>query len=166
MNKSCYREWCTNCNNWEIFDFISGEELQKLSDKENAEKRNVLYCTSCNTKLTDRNISIKNIPESKILEQRYRYKNYKIQSLAHFMGGAKTDFFDSPKKLIVESDAGLENEAREKEAINREKLIQYNKTKEELQKFKHCERNDPCLCGSGKKFKKCHLRQCESYGIK
>lgn len=30
-----------------------------------------------------------------------------------------------------------------------------------LQRLKDTGRNDPCLCGSGKKYKKCHLREDE-----
>ena len=61
----------------------------------------------------------------------------------------------------MDSEGNLYNAARvaAMSATERKKLIQVNTenlTSKAIERMK-VERNEPCPCGSGKKFKKCHL---------
>lgn len=95
------------------------------------------------------------IPIEKVEEQRRRYKDKKMVGVMNAIGFASHGFQfggGSSNDNIVEDDAGqflLDQAAKEE----RERIRDARKTHEE--KFRHVGRNEPCLCGSGLKFKKC-----------
>ena len=64
------------------------------------------------------------------------------------------EHWNEPKTVIIESDAGLVKE-RKIQQENKEKMLE--ELRIERAKYAHLRRNDLCSCGSGKKFKNCHL---------
>jgi len=69
---------------------------------------------------------------------------------------SSSSFFNEPEieEVLIESDAGLK---REEEIIKQKQEEIVKEMKEELDKFKNVGRNEICLCGSNKKYKKCCL---------
>ncbi|MDF1514732.1 MAG: anaerobic sulfatase maturase [Anaerolineae bacterium] len=77
--------------------------------------------------------------------------------LNHLCAGYKSFFMhvDQPMRMMV-------SELRQRRAPANV-MVQINRAEEEMQKaFTAAGRNDPCPCGSGKKFKQCHGRGCRS----
>jgi len=148
MPKITYiRFWCSNCKEFTL----------QLGKK----------CIECETENTS--YFLKDVPIEKILAQRKRYKEFKrkqfeeIISLKFLTANIQQSMFTSPEENIeiIETDAG-QKKIDEKETQERNE--RYNKIaeekralKEEYCKFKHLNRNDVCICGSGKKYKNCCL---------
>ena len=124
-------------------------------------------CQTCNTEFTSYFPS--KVDSSLIEQQRKRYKVAKINSMGSlygaFMQGKGIEVIMSePKQQIIECDAGqkeINNRKKEqREEVKRrgqEILDDYNTN------YKHLNRNDKCTCGSGKKFKQCHLVHFRQY---
>jgi len=145
------RIWCKTCNEFEL-------HYHNYKD-------NNLVCKECGTVYTD--VYLKDIPKEKIIEQRKRYKLYRkesfnkmfsrmayVSSLSMFNPFAETDDVE-----IIESDAGqraIDEEERQERKKEREQIIiEREKEKERYKQFIKLNRNDLCICGSGKKYKNC-----------
>ena len=148
------RIWCKTCNEFELHS----RKSYKDEDKD-------LICRECGTIYTD--VFLKDIPEEKIIEQRKRYKESERKSMEKFLSGSYlfgnplTDLFKEPgyDTHITESDAGQraidEAKAEERRAKWAERQRIRDEERAEEKKFRGLGRNDICLCGSGKKYKKC-----------
>lgn len=146
-----YRLWCKTCKDFKIHDKIYDDGVQLFN------KGPFKILCECKTEFTD--IKLSEISEDKILEQRKRFKENRSlkfrQRLATY-----TKYFADPDSFdviergedLVEDDAGLlVIEAQEKAKKLEDKIT----LSRELEKFKNVNRNDICLCGSNKKYKKC-----------
>jgi hypothetical protein len=147
--------WCKTCNDWELF-------VRRW------EKDSAWICKECKT--PHEPILLKDIPEEKITEQRERYKesqkrffpNLYSQFIAGVGLNSIVSTFNSSVGSnieIMEDDAGqMEIDEQERQKRHEEWKKEKEK-KEALQKeyarYKNLGRNDICLCGSGKKYKKC-----------
>lgn len=131
-----------------------------------------MHCTECDTE--HQRVLLSNIPEEKIQEQRKRYLEQQRQNIrdvySEFLGGRSNPLFDlfapvENKTRIVEGDAGqkfIDDERKQKES--EERMKRYEEHQKLLQwkaQYKGLGRNDTCICGSGKKYKKCCLTKCE-----
>ena len=147
-----YRYWCQSCNNFELF--------AKEEDKFICEKGHEHITTL-----------ISDIPKEKVEEQRLRFKKQRSSEFQD-MYGVLTSMYGSPygnmfgtnspisEIKIIESDAGLEFEEQEIRR-KRNELIKFRK--DELANYSKIGRNNICLCGSGKKYKKCHYNEHQSW---
>lgn len=145
IKKYTYRLWCKNCNDFKIHN--------KSNDK---------FICECETEYTS--IKIKDIPNKKVLEQRKRYEKYRTEkfrktlnlfSMCTFSSsGSLFDEVGGVENILIEADAGLKHE---EQLILEEKQKIIQERKEELKRFKNTRRNENCLCGSNKKYKKCCL---------
>jgi len=146
------RIWCKTCNEFELhhYRFPNTEDW---------------FCGACDTKYSP--ILLKDIPSDKLLEQRKRYKEYKKESIFNYLQGALIpsnpfmELFKDETVHITESDAGQraidEREQQKRAAAYEKRRIEREKQMEEAKKYSHLGRNDICICGSGKKYKKCCL---------
>lgn len=140
--KPIYRTYCKTCKDFTIHnsDYI---------------------CQTCETKFTS--YFPNEIDKDLVEQQRKRYTKQKADDIlgiygAFMQGNGIQAMLDSEKVKVVECDAGqeeIDNKKKEqKELIKRkgqEILDDYTLN------YKHLNRNDKCTCGSGKKFKQCHL---------
>jgi uncharacterized protein YecA (UPF0149 family) len=159
------RLWCTKCKDWELFELPWG--LEDRGKKE-------LVCKKCGTVHTPTKLS--EIPKEKLLEQRERYNEKQKESYTKLFGEFMMTqeernikeimhMFSEPGSdvYIIESDAGqreidkIEREARWKGAQEREAAKE--EARQKLSIYRKVQRNDTCPCGSGKKYKKCHLNE-------
>ena len=159
-----YRIWCKTCN-----DFT----LPHRSHKNMLEDKPVeAQCNDCKTEYTD--IFLSEIPEAKLVEQRKRYTEKKRKEMEDlfsfkFLSDMTRSPFDEdwPKPEIVESDAGQKSidEAAQKIRDEEHRLEQIDRQRQVEEKIKYSSvgRNDLCLCGSGKKYKKCCLQRISEY---
>lgn len=142
-----YRFYCKTCNDYVLH--IRNDSGCK--------------CKECCTEYIP--VKYKDIPEDKLLKQRERYKVYKSNQL-HSMFDMYTNplstlFSTVFKHNVIEADAGQKSidDAEKKE--RQKKYDQYDKDKAdveiELEKYKDVSRNDTCICGSNRKYKKCCL---------
>ena len=126
-------------------------------------------CETCNTEFTSYFPS--EVDSNLIEQQRQRFnaqENRKMGGLyiAFAMGFGLEAMVNTNWKPaeIIECDAG------QKEIDNRKKE-QREEVKRKVQEiqndydtnYKHLNRNDKCTCGSGKKFKQCHLIEFRKY---
>lgn len=163
-----HRLWCKKCKDWKLFT------TKKLFDKE-------YFCEECKTQFEE--ILLKDIPEDKIKEQRERYKESIKKQNSMFSKGLMSGMAmgdisfgvqfghnlceNSGYLDIIEHDAGqleidIETE-RKKREIASKKEEEIRLKREELKKFKDVNRNQLCICGSGKKYKKCCLLKHNKY---
>lgn len=170
MEKIVYREWCKHCNDWKLFDLVPGEGMDRLSIPA-TQKHNFLICSICGNKIQSYNVN--EIPNDKKLEQRTRYKRNRVDVLKYIYGASQGNMFSelfsepSIKTVVVEADAGLASEERQARLASEERHRKFLEEQKSLTAiYRYCRRNDICPCGSGKKFKKCHLPVCEKYGVK
>ena len=146
--KQLNRVWCSNCKEWELHErfYPNWEDW---------------FCQECETKWEASNL--KDIPIEKLKEQRERYKISTRYELGSMLLGGVTglDMLSEPGSNvdIRESDAGQKTiDARKKEEREAEYAERHRiraEQKAEVKRFQNIERNDLCLCGSGKKYKKC-----------
>lgn len=128
-----------------------------------------LICQTCSTESTSYFPS--EVDSNLIEQQRNRYNNQKLQNLGGlygaFLGGYGIHALmelDNLSERIIECDAGqkeIDNRKKEQREEAKRKgqeiLDDYNTN------YKHLNRNDKCTCGSGKKFKQCHLLHFRKY---
>lgn len=152
------RLWCKQCQEWQLFEFNADE----------------LICCEC--KNTHQKTLLNDLPEEKIAEQRNRYIDSKKKSMNELM----KEIFMTPEARyikefahmfskpgteisIIESDAGqsiIDEEKRRKRIEEIQKIEEEKEiVKRFIFKYKSFQRNDLCPCGSGKKFKKCCLKE-------
>lgn len=140
-----YRKYCKTCDDFKLFDYC----------------QSILCCESCKEKYEK--VPLEEIDEVKVLQQRNRYRKYELDSLNNMLFNRKNpiaELFSEPKVgyEVREDDAGFLE-------AQRQSLAEYNKKRKEnfelKEKFAKVGRNDVCLCGSGKKYKKCCLIKVE-----
>ncbi len=148
------RTWCKQCNDWKVFS-----QSWKKEDS---------FCKTCGTQFEDYNL--KSLPEDKIQEQRMRYNNQRQSVVVDFLNGKYSrnfldTFLDSPgaNRELKEDPAGMDiilrqAQAEENKRIAERKAVQ-DALKEKSKMFLHLNRNAPCACGSGKKYKNCCYNQ-------
>jgi len=137
-----HRNWCKTCNDWTWHFYPYKEDLR---------------CRDCKTIWSS--ITYGELPEGKVEEQRERYKQERSRKFKSLLGmclslGNSINLDNSNE--YEEHDAGQEEidkkrAEREIALKNKERV----ERKEYEDKFGKAERNAPCPCGSGKKFKKC-----------
>lgn len=149
-----YRTYCKSCTDFTLHTLKSKEDL---------------ICDFCKTKATDYKLS--EVAPELIQAQRKRYKVAKINRLGGiygaFMRGVGIEAImslEDTHQRIVECDAGQDKidklaklKREEEKNLEREKYADY------LANYKHLGRNDMCSCGSGKKYKHCHLKEFNKY---
>lgn len=160
-----YRLWCKSCNEFTTHEKIFSDEFsnplrEKLSFAD--EKEPEFICEVCFIQYTD--VFIKDIPEENLLEQRQRFKEqrrrnfeekfYALTSLQNPLENIFRPVMPISKK-IIESDAGLKHEEN---LIRQERQREKDLLEAERNFYKGLGRNETCRCGSGKKFKHCHLK--------
>lgn len=144
--KPKHRTYCKTCDNFTIH---SSEYI----------------CETCNTEFTSYFPS--EVKEELILEQRERYRRQRTNKTSSLyqkflLGTGIQGIMELEDKFsqtaIIECDAGQkEIDEKKKQLIEQEKQrIQLIKEEYETN-YKQLGRNDKCSCGSGKKFKRCHL---------
>lgn len=150
-----HRTYCKSCKDFTIHSW---------------ETKNDLSCNICGTVETGYKISEVDYELIKI--QRERYKKSRQQKLggiygAFLSGVGLQAMMELEKVIVVECDAG-QKEIDEQRKQQRLKYIEeLNKVKQDfVDNYSHLGRNDKCSCGSGKKFKKCHLLIFREQGIK
>lgn len=140
-----YRKYCKSCEDYKLFDFHKSE----------------LKCDSCNGEYEK--VSFDEIDDTKILAQQSRYRRHEFDSLNNILFKRKNlmaELFSETKigYEVIEDDAGFIEKQRKA-------LAEYNEKRKERiklqEKFANVGRNDVCLCGSGKKYKKCCLNDIE-----
>ncbi len=154
-----HRTWCKTCNDWTLHHHGFQSEVSS--------------CKICKTEWTE--ITLGEIPKEKVIEQRERYKDSKKKSVgvlgAYFRAAANNyeglDMRPPGSDVkITEEDAGQEllNEKRVAmlDARMAEETEKQKKLQQEYISFKSLGRNDICLCGSGKKYKKCCMKKFEN----
>jgi hypothetical protein len=129
-----------------------------------------LICENCDT--VESGYKISEVDPNLIKIQRERYKKSRKRKMgglySAFLGGAGIQaIMDLDEIIVVECDAG-QFEIDEQIKQNRlEKVRKFQAIKDEFnQKYSKLGRNENCSCGSGKKFKKCHLPIFREKGIK
>jgi len=143
------RIWCKTCNEFQV------HEKEELLGK-------VYICSECKTKYSS--IKLSKIPEEKLVEQRERYRVQQRNSMNNIFGmymlyGLHSFDRVGTESNIQESDAGqieIEKQLkREYEELREKRVIQHEKDLKLKKEFHKLGRNETCLCGSGKKYKKC-----------
>lgn len=149
-----YRTYCKTCTDFTLHTFKAKEDL---------------ICDSCGTKAT--NYKLNEVAPDLIEAQRKRYKVAKINRMGGIYGAfmrgvgieAIMSLEDIPQR-VIECDAGQDDIDRiAKQKREQEKQERLDLYSEYQAKYKHLNRNDKCSCGSGKKYKHCHLQQFKSF---
>jgi uncharacterized protein YecA (UPF0149 family) len=162
-----YRHWCPDCNEWTVF-----EEKGKFAEE-------IKVCKVCG--LEHQKVKLSTIPKEKVQEQRERYKTQQrndfVDIYSSFMDGSFANrgnilydlLTESPVEMkvrIVEADAGqraIDDAEKVKRQQEQEKMLAERRQQREWKaQYKELGRNDKCICGSGKKYKKCCLSKVNS----
>lgn len=151
-----YRRWCKSCSEYTLhtkgFDHSSP-----------------MICKVCKSVFVE--TPIEEIPEEHLIEQRKRYKEHERASFGKMYREFINPGYDLLKSMLAppgsdveinEDDAGQreideENRIRDN-AIRMERKRLREEKEVEMRKYAQLGRNDVCLCGSGLKYKKCHLK--------
>jgi hypothetical protein len=121
-------------------------------------------CNDCGTEFTT--IKLIDIPEDKLIEQRKRYRDSvnplkAVSSLLFNCNPAiqMAKMFQPPSMdiEIMEEDAGEKQIHEQNRIVYNKRCEERERLKEETFKYKELNRNDICICGSGKKYKQCCL---------
>jgi len=77
------------------------------------------------------------------------------------LGGGKESFDDSAKKMAAQAEVAMVGDGVEQGIPQRQHIPERGKSKQETVRrdMPKVGRNDPCPCGSGKKYKYCHGRE-------
>ena len=142
-----HRTYCKTCQNFTIHSWIDSK----------------LLCGQCDTQ--DSGYKISEVSPELIEQQRERYRSYKQRNFgglygAFIRGVGIEAMMNLDVPIIEECDAGLNNIYAEKRKEKERLLAIKNELYEYyIANYKHLNRNDKCSCGSGKKYKQCHLKQ-------
>jgi ribosomal protein L44E len=151
-----HRTYCKSCQDFTIHS----RELLKA----------YLTCETCDK--VQNGYTISEVDPNLIKIQRERYKKSRKQKIGGmygaFLGGVGIQaIMDLDEIIVVECDAGQEEIDEQIKQIRTEKVRKFQAIKDEFnQKYSKLGRNETCSCGSGKKFKKCHLPIFREKGIK
>lgn len=140
-----HRTYCKSCKNFTIHsaDYI---------------------CETCQTEFTSYFPS--EVDKDLVEKQRQRYKQQRANQWGGiynaFLSGVGLNYIENmaqrTQKEIIECDAGqVEIDNKKKQIREQEKQRIQNIQDDYNTNYKHLNRNDKCACGSGKKFKHCHL---------
>ena len=105
------------------------------------------------------------VPEEKILEQQKRYREKQMNSYLKYLQPQKSIFEEMFSEeigttVIHEDDAGWKEISEQRAQAREDARREIREAKEEYDRlYSHLGRNDLCSCGSGKKFKHCHIKQ-------
>lgn len=144
------RTWCKTCNDWTL------HRMNNNNDKQ--------ICNDCDTEFTTTYLI--DIPEEKLIEQRKRYIESTnpmkvLTSILHDSSPSvqMAKMFQSPGSeiQITEEDAGQKKIREQRVKEYNERYVERDRLRKEALKYKHLNRNDICICGSGKKYKQCCL---------
>jgi len=141
-----YRFWCSKCKDFTIH--LPGEEGG---------------CTTCGT--VTKTYKMSEVPEEKILEQQKRYREKQMNSYLKYLQPQKSIFEEMFSEeigttVIHEDDAGWKEISEQRAQAREDARREIREAKEEYDRlYSHLGRNDLCSCGSGKKFKHCHIKQ-------
>lgn len=146
-----HRTYCKTCENFTIH---------------NAD----LICKTCNTEFTSYFPS--EVDSNLVEQQRKRYTKQRQEEFlglygAFMKGNGIEAIMNEPKQKIIECDAGQKQiDDRRKEQREEAKRKAQEILDDYNTNYKHLNRNDKCTCGSGKKFKQCHLVYFRELGLK
>lgn len=141
-----HRTYCKTCNNFTIHsaDYI---------------------CETCQTEFTSYFPS--EVDKDLVEKQRQRYRQQKLDNFRDLTDvylnppNILNQLFNPPQSIgikVIECDAGqVEIDNKKKQIREQEKQRIQNIQDDYNTNYKHLNRNDKCACGSGKKFKHCHL---------
>lgn len=146
-----HRTYCKTCEDFTIHNW---------KDKE------TLTCDKCDS-VNDGYIVSEVKPEL-IQQQRLRYKEQNRRKITNMLSYVTSmgNGIGVQADNIIECDAGqkqIDEAEQEKRKLEREKLLQEIQFYQD--NFKLLGRNDKCSCGSGKKYKQCHLIYYRDKGI-
>ena len=128
-----------------------------------------LICENCDT--VESGYKISEVDPNLIKIQRERYKKSRQQKIgglygAFLKGVGLQAMMDLEEVRVIECGAGQHIDEQIKQ-IRLENQRKAQEIKDEFnQKYSKLGRNESCSCGSGKKFKKCHLPIFREKGIK
>lgn len=144
--KPQHRTWCKNCNKFTIHAWHSKTDL---------------VCKICDIIFTSYKPS--EVPKELLTEQRNRYKasrrlNLQKMLTQNIVYDLLQDMDQAYKPQIIECDAGQKQiDLRDKEEIQKYRNFINSVKLDYAENYSKLNRNDKCACGSGKKFKVCHL---------
>lgn len=147
------RTYCTECK-----DFTIHSTKTFLGE---------LICRTCDNEF--KGYTLQEVEPQLVLEQRERYKKQRQRNIGGiygaFMRGVGIDFMmQMEEQEVKESSAGQEDVDAELRRQRQEIAEQKNQHHQLfLDNYSHLNRNDKCTCGSGKKYKQCHLNQFKQY---
>ncbi len=126
-----------------------------------------LVCETCNTEFTSYFPS--DVDKVLAEQQRKRYSKQKADDIlglygAFMQGNGIQAILDLEQTKIIECDAGQ----KEIDRVKKEQIEEVKRKGQEIlddynSNYKKLNRNDKCSCGSGKKFKQCHLVYFKQY---
>lgn len=161
-----HRTWCKRCLDFTIHKWL------KIDTENN------LCCEYCENEYTG--YSLKDIPEDKIQQQRARYKEMKRRNFEKMLSNYSNPFsqknnilaqmFSEPSNPfeyeLIEDDAGQKYiDDKEKEKSEKAKQLWEEMKQDYNDNYLKVNNNDKCPCGSGLKYKKCHLIHWRKYEI-
>ena len=142
-----HRQWCKSCQDWTIHS----RELMETKSKCSCGKEFEPYY-------------LNEIPEHKLQEQRARRREYNRRQFGMINAymsmlalGGNSGYGGGD---IVEADAGQKEIDAE---ANRKREAERKRRKDMVEEYRGLGRNEPCKCGSGLKYKKCHYQEIQSY---
>jgi uncharacterized protein YchJ len=157
-----YRLFCKKCQDFTLHIVIYKDETNHESYLPELFKEENDHASICKCGHHYETVMVSEIPKDKLTEQRERFKKQRQQRFNEqfniFSAFGGSSFFApvESKTRVIESDAGLEHEEKILEERRMEKVRLLNI---EIERFKHVQRNDVCLCGSGLKYKKCCINK-------
>lgn len=127
-----------------------------------------IICQNCDTKFTP--YTINNVDKDKIKHQRERYNKQNQKEMlgiygAFIQGNGLKELMNFDEK-IIECDAGQKEINKNKQLVREKVRQKAEELRQEYIVYKHLNRNDKCLCESGKKYKQCHLIYFKEAGVK
>jgi hypothetical protein len=150
--KPLHRTYCKTCKNFTVHS-------------------SNYICQVCETEFTPYKPS--EVDSTLIEEQRKRYTKQRQGKLLGVYGrflkgvGIQHLMDDFDKQEVIECDAGQEQiDNLRKQAIEDAKRKAQEILDDYKTNYKHLNRNDKCTCGSGKKYKQCHLLIFREKGVK
>jgi len=142
-----YRFWCTECKDFTLH--LPGDEGG---------------CITCGT--VTKTYKLSDVPDEKIQKQQRRYRDSQMNGWLSFMKPRKNileELFNEDWENDIEvheCDAGWEKILEERNKIRQEERRILQEKKDDFNaRFAHLGRNDKCGCGSGLKYKNCHLKE-------
>lgn len=150
-----HRTYCKTCKDFTIHSWMSKDDLT---------------CETCGMVETGYNIN--EVDENLIQEQRERYKKMRARKFgglygAFMIGAGLKAMMELEKVMVIECDAGQKQIDKQLKQSRLKYIEERKKIQQEFNdKYGKLGRNDKCVCGSGKKFKKCHLPIFRVKGLK